>query len=92
MRKWIKLALFIGAIIFALGLPWFLPEAFSAPPKSKTKAKFYDFSEQLIDGQIRRPTNLYLDARQKVKFERLLKLKRSFLPELFDSAKQKVFK
>ena len=92
MTKWIKLILFIGAIILALGLPWIVPEAFSAPPKTKTRAKFYDFSEQLIDGQIRRPTNLYLDARGKVKFERLLKLKRSFLPELFDTAKQKVFK
>ena len=42
------------------------------------KAKFYDFSEQLIDGDIKKPTALYTDARQQVKFERLLKLKKSF--------------
>ena len=57
-----------------------------------TKSKFYDFSEQLIDGQIRKPTNLYLDVRQRVKFDRLLRLKKSFLPKLFDTAKEKVFK
>ena len=56
------------------------------------KSKFYDFSEQLIDGQIKRPTTLYVDAREKVRFERLLKLKKSFLPKLFDTAKEKIFK
>lgn len=66
--------------------------ASSAIAKPPTKAKFYDFSEQLIDGQIRKPTNLYVDARQKVKFERLLKLKRSFMRELFETSKLKVFK
>jgi len=56
------------------------------------KAKFYDFSEQLIDGEINKPTSLYLDARKKVIFNRLLKLKKSFLPKLFDTAKERVFK
>tara|TARA_R100000995_G_C3459918_1_gene112574 strand:+ start:745 stop:984 length:240 start_codon:yes stop_codon:yes gene_type:complete len=56
------------------------------------KSKFYDFSEQLIDGEIQKPTTLYTDAREKVKFERLLKLKKSFLPQLYDTAKEKVFK
>ncbi len=56
------------------------------------KSKFYDFSEQLIDGQIKKPTALYTDARQKVKFDRLLRLKKSFLKALFSTAKEKVFK
>tara|TARA_R110000824_G_scaffold95393_1_gene229435 strand:+ start:333 stop:581 length:249 start_codon:yes stop_codon:yes gene_type:complete len=56
------------------------------------KAKFYDFSDQIIDGEIKSPTTLYTDAREKVKFERLLKLKKSFLPDLFDTAKERVFK
>jgi hypothetical protein len=56
------------------------------------KSKFYDFNEQLIDGQIKKPTNLYVDARTKVRFERLLKLKKSFLPALFNTAKERVFK
>ena len=61
-------------------------------PPTNTKSKFYDFSEQLIDGEIRKPQALYTDSRAKVKFERLLRLKRSFLPDLMETAKQKVFK
>ena len=56
------------------------------------KSKFYDFSEQLIDGERKRPTTLYTDSRQQVKFDRLLKLKKSFMPKLFNTAKERVFK
>ena len=56
------------------------------------RAKFYDFNEQLIDGEIKKPTTLYTDSRDKVRFDRLLRLKKSFLPELFDTAKESVFK
>ena len=63
--------------------------AYSKPP---ARSKFYDFSEQLIDGEVKKPTTLYTDARQRVKFDRLLRLKKSFLPKLFDTAKERVFK
>ena len=65
-------------------------DAKAGPPKPNSK--FYDFNEQVIDGQIKKPTALYTDARQKVKFDRLLKLKKSFLPEILNSAKNPVFK
>jgi hypothetical protein len=71
-------------IIFSLS-------AYAAPPKN-AKSKFYNFDEQLIDGEIRKPQFLYTDAREKAKFDRLLKLKKSFLPRLFVSSKEKVFK
>ena len=60
--------------------------------KSPVKAKFYDFNEQLIDGEIKKPTTLYTDARQQVQFDRLLSLKKSFLPKLFATSKERVFK
>jgi hypothetical protein len=60
--------------------------------KPGVKAKFYDFSEQLIDGQVRKPQALYTDVRQAAKFKRLLKLKKSFMKELFDTARLPVFK
>ena len=47
-----------------------------------TKTKFYNFDDLLINGRYRKPQVLYTDARQKVKFERLLKLKKDFLPKL----------
>ena len=77
-------------IITLLLLMSFIPLTVNAKPP--TKSKFYDFSEQLIDGEIKKPTALYTDSRQKVKFDRLLKLKKSFIPQLFNTAKEKVFK
>tara|TARA_R110000824_G_scaffold27426_14_gene93281 strand:- start:7949 stop:8224 length:276 start_codon:yes stop_codon:yes gene_type:complete len=56
------------------------------------KAKFYDFSDQIIDGEIKGPTALYTDARHRVRFSRLLKLKKSFLRKLYQTSKEKVFK
>ena len=46
------------------------------------KVKFYNFDDLLIDGKIKKPQILWTDARQKVKFERLLKLKKDFIPKL----------
>ena len=57
-----------------------------------TKTKFYNFDDLLINGEYRKPQVLYTDARQKVKFDRLLKLKKSFIPELMKSAKEKTFR
>ena len=78
------------AFAFAVILTFFINNAKGAPPRPS--AKFYDFSEQVIDGQIKKPTALYTDARQKVKFDRLLKLKKSFLPATLQTAKDPVFK
>jgi hypothetical protein len=66
-----------------------IPSLYAAPP---IKAKFYDFSEQLIDGEIKRPTALYTDSRQEAKFGRLLRLKRSFKRSLMDTTRLPVFK
>ena len=57
-----------------------------ADPKP-VKTKFYNFDDLLINGQYKKPQVLYTDARQKVKFERLLKLKKDFLPKLKSTAK-----
>ena len=64
----------------------------SVVASKQPKSKFYDFNEQLIDGEVKKPTTLYTDARQQVRFDRLLKLKKSFLPKLFVTAKERVFK
>ena len=64
----------------------------AATAAESPKSKFYDFNEQIIDGEIKKPTTLYLNSREQVKFDRLLKLKKSFLPKLFATAKERVFK
>jgi len=60
--------------------------------KPKIRAQFYDFSEQLIDGEVKKPQALYTDVRQAAEFKRLLKLKKSFIKNLFDDARMPVFK
>ena len=77
--------------VFSMLLIFFATTSFvfAKPP---VKSKFYNFDEQLIDGEIRKPSNTYIDYRQRAKFERLLKLKKSFLPELFQTARERVFK
>jgi len=79
------------SIIAGIILSFFCLTAYAAPPKNQ-RSKFYDFSEQLINGQIRKPTVLYTNTREKVKFERLLSLKKSFLNRMFETSKYNVFK
>ena len=60
--------------------------------KSDTKTKFYNFDDLLINGKVRKPQILYTDARQKVRFDRLLKLKKNFIPNLIGTKKDPTFK
>ena len=66
-----------------------IPTAQGKPP---LKSKFYDFSETLIDGEIKKPTVTFNTSRGRIKFERLFRLKKSFLPDLYMTSKEKVFK
>ena len=86
------LGFYIFILIIAFAFLIFFVGSPRAASKSSPKTKFYDFNEQLVDGQISKPTALYTDARQKVKFDRLIRLKKSFLKDLFSTAKEKVFK
>ena len=56
------------------------------------KAKFYDMGEQVIDGEIKRPQAVWIEARRAVRFDPLLKLKKSFLPAIQATASDRVFK
>jgi hypothetical protein len=90
MFKFIRNIFFV--IIFTMSTT-----AYATPPQpsndnSSARVKFYDFSEQVIDGEIRRPTGTYTNARERARFERLLRLKRSFLPELFGTSQERTFK
>lgn len=80
-------AVLIGAIIYSM-----IDAAPAMAKKPSPKAKFYNFDEQLIDGQVRTPTFTYFSVREKAKFERLLRLKKSFMRNLFDTSRDPVFK
>jgi len=74
-------------IIFVIFLLLFPYVAISQSKISKVKTKFYNFDDLLINGEYRKPQVLYTDSRQKVRFERLLKLKKDFLPKLKNTQK-----
>ena len=57
-----------------------------ANPADK-KVKFYNFDDLLIDGKVKKPQVLWIDKRQKVKVEKLLKLKKDFIPKLESTKK-----
>lgn len=79
--KFKEITIFI--LIFAI----FAPQAVANPPNNKKKVKFYNFDDLLINGEYKKPQVLYTDSRQKVRFEKLLKLKKDFLPKLKNTAK-----
>jgi hypothetical protein len=76
-------------LVFLLSISFGGDALASKPP---VKAKFYNFSEQVINGEIKKPTALYTDARQRAKFGRLLRLKKSFMNKLFESARESIFR
>ena len=75
--------------IFIIALLTLSLTAIAAPPK---KSKFYDFGDQMIDGEIKKPTGQYVNSRERARFDRLLSLKKSFLPKMFLTSKEKIFK
>ena len=83
---------YLTLLVFALAVVLFVLTSNAEGSQPKPNSKFYDFSEQVIDGHIKKPTALYTDSRQKVKFNRLLKLKKSFLAAALESAKDPIFK
>ena len=92
MDKHCKVRITLATLLLLMSILLMIA-AFASPAKaSEPRAKFYDFSEQLIDGEVRKPTALYLDVRQKVKFQRLLRLKRDFKRDLMKTARERVFK
>ena len=60
--------------------------------KKKVRQQFLEFGVHVVDGRIRKPTIEYTSARKKAEFERLARLKRSFVPQMMQSAKDRVFK
>ena len=85
MRKYLAAFVIFGAMLTAGVSPAMAQE-------DKGKVKFYNFDDMLIDGAIKKPSGLLTDVRQAARFRRLLDLKKSFLPILEKTAKEKTLK
>ncbi len=55
--------------------------------KASKNTRFYDFDDLLIDGEFRKPATLYTRALKSPRFERLLRLQKSFLDRLLQTAR-----
>lgn len=81
-----------AALYVAIFIALFVMLGNDALAQTKPKSKFYDFGEQVIDGEIKKPTALFTDSKKKVKFDRLLKLKKTFIPNLMKTSKERTFR
>jgi hypothetical protein len=81
-----------AALYVAIFIALFVMLGNDALAQTKPKSKFYDFGEQVIDGEIKKPTALFTDSKKKVQFDRLLKLKKTFIPDLMNTSKERTFK
>ena len=81
-----------AALYAAIFVALFVMLGNEAIAQTKPKSKFYDFGEQVIDGEIKKPTALFTDSKKKVKFDRLLKLKKSFISDLMNTSKENTFR
>lgn len=83
-----KMTNFTKKIIFIFISVAFCCSLATAEPKNPSlKTKFYNFDDLLINGEYKKPQILYTDSRQKVRFDRLLKLKKDFIPKLKSTQK-----
>lgn len=64
----------------------------SATVSATPKTKFYDFDDLLINGEYKKPQIMYNDATSKVRFERLLRLKKEFLQKLRGTKRDKALR
>tara|TARA_R100000008_G_C3562135_1_gene156858 strand:+ start:600 stop:857 length:258 start_codon:yes stop_codon:yes gene_type:complete len=81
--SWFRRALVLAVILFF--------HVNTAHSKSK-KARFYDFSDQLINGEIKKPSTIYMEARARAKFAKLLRLKKSFRQALIRTNQDPILK
>ena len=79
----------MAALLLTIGFT--LPGATFAADKDQ-KSKFYDFSDQMIDGEVKKPPTMVMESRTRAKFEKLLRLKKSFKQAMIDSSKEPILK
>lgn len=83
-----KRALVFLAVLMGLGLA----SSVAMAQDDDQKTKFYDFDDMLIDGEFKKPEGFVYGAVEKAKFDRLLSLKKSFLPKIEETAKSDALK
>ncbi len=84
MRRWCL----GGMMLVGLGLG----ASQAVAQTDELEEQFISFEDMEISGDIKRPEGMVHDARTRLVFDRRMRLKKSFLPHVEDSAKTKALK
>lgn len=57
------------------------------PPDGDVPQQFVEMDEWVLNGHIRRPTATWVNSAERARFERLLRLQKSFMPALLNSGR-----
>jgi hypothetical protein len=71
----------------ALAAPAVAQKKGAKPAPRSDKTMFYNFDDMVVDGEFRKPSVLLTTARDQSRFERLLRLRKSFLPDMLKTAR-----
>ncbi|HEY3356248.1 MAG TPA: hypothetical protein VGQ83_23550 [Polyangia bacterium] len=85
VQSWLALAAAAAVILGAA--PAVAKPPRGVAPKGEAKTKFYNFDDMVVDGEFRRPSVLLTTAREQARFDRLLRLRKSFLPQMLQTAR-----
>ncbi|MFH1529255.1 MAG: hypothetical protein ABIK09_00830 [Pseudomonadota bacterium] len=64
----------------------------AVPKKGDARVQYLDLGTLVIDGTLRSPEIQFHDQRERVKFERLMRIRKTFMPALMASGTDAVFK
>jgi hypothetical protein len=74
-------------VVVAVAAPAVAQKTAATPAPRREKTMFYNFDDMVVDGEFRKPSVLLTTARDQSRFERLLRLRKSFLPDMFKTAR-----
>lgn len=77
--------LFTALILLSILVPAI---AFAQDVASDVEEKLYNFDDMLIDGEFRDPQGMFERARTEAKFEGVLHIERSFMPQIEENAQE----
>jgi hypothetical protein len=69
-----------------------LPVVAVAQDADEPQTKFIDFGEMLIDGELQKPQGMFNTERGRARFQSLLSLRRSFLPDIEKASQEEGLK
>ena len=90
MKKLITVLFTVTFVLSAGGAAFAMGD--DAQQQGDARVQHLNLGAMVIDGTLRRPAVQFHDQRERVKFERLMKIRKSFMPALMASGTDHVFK